>query len=133
MQTPTDTIPLKKSHEELRPKLRRFERQRCKERPAVGVVPAGETEALAAVVRDICREGIGVLLVRRFEPGLVLDVQFQWGRRGPSWTISAQVKHAASQADGSWLLGLHMSRAFSDDEMAALLLHFDGAADSDPA
>jgi hypothetical protein len=132
MQSPTDTIPLKKPREELLPKLRRFERHWCKERPAVDVVAAAATEQFTAVVRDICREGIGVLLLRRFEPGLVLDVHFQWGRRGPRWTIPAEVKHAASQADGSWLLGLHMSRAFSDDEMAALLLHFD-AADSDPA
>jgi hypothetical protein len=127
-QTPIDTIPLKKPRAELLPELRRFERHWCKERPAVTVIAAGGTERITAIVRDVSREGIGMLLLRRFEPGAVIDVHFQWGRRGPCWTIAADVKHAALQADGSWLLGLHMSRAFSDDEMAALLLHFHAAA-----
>jgi PilZ domain len=102
---------------------RRFQRHSCKERPLVRLVAGPEGQFIQAVVRDVSREGIGLILLRHFELGSLLEIQFQFNQ-GPRLVISAEVKHAEKQLDGSWHLGFHMSRAFSDDELSDLLSYF---------
>ena len=122
----TETVPIRKKRVPTpAADFRRYRRHFCKERPGVSLIVTGsEVESFQAMVRDVSREGVGLILLKKVNPGSVLKIQFQWIWGGPCWTFAAEVKHAARQGDGSWLLGLHTSRAFTDDELSALRLHF---------
>jgi hypothetical protein len=119
-----DTVPQKKPVATKGDNIRRYQRHFCKERPLVSLVLNPEGPPVRAVVRDVSREGVGLILLQKVEPGSLSKIQFQWSQGGPCWIFAAEVKHAVQQPDGSWLLGFHTSRAFSDDELSALRLHF---------
>jgi hypothetical protein len=99
--------------------VRQSDRQPCKDRPCVELVGVDNRDD--ALVRDVGKDGIGLLVLRPLEPGSVWNLCFQPGRAKPCCTISAKVKHATPQPDGSWHVGFQLSRALADDELAALL------------
>jgi hypothetical protein len=76
-------------------------------------------DAWTAAVKDISRTGIGLLLGRRFEPGILLAVELP--AEGGSQLLLARVIHARAQGEGVWLIGCALVNPLAEDEVQALL------------
>ena len=73
-----------------------------------------------AVIRDISSEGIGLLLVRRFEPGAVLSIELIDSRDEQPRVLLARVVHATTRPEGGWLIGCELVSPLSDEEVRSL-------------
>jgi hypothetical protein len=76
-------------------------------------------DAWTATVKDISRTGIGLLLGRRFEPGMILAVELPV--EGVPQLLLARVMHARSEGEGVWLIGCELVNPLAEDELKALL------------
>ncbi len=75
----------------------------------------------AAVVRDLCVRGLGLVADFPFVEGEIVSVRIDAAHGILPAALSAQVRHVRAQPDGNWLLGCSLSRSLTDDEMFALL------------
>jgi hypothetical protein len=73
-----------------------------------------------AAVRDISTEGIGLVLGRRFEPGVLLSVEVPDNSDGQTRLLLARVVHATARPEGGWLIGCALLNPLTDDEVQAL-------------
>jgi hypothetical protein len=80
-----------------------------------------------AQIRDISNAGIGLILNRRFTPGTILSVELPTTHSGSVILQLARVVHASPQADGRWLIGCEFAKQLSDDDLASLTGHDQGA------
>ncbi|HZY83896.1 MAG TPA: PilZ domain-containing protein [Gemmataceae bacterium] len=102
-------------HAERRASARHF----CRLEGSCRALPEGRGESWAATVRDISADGVGLLLRRRFEPGVLLAVELAVGREARS--LLARVVHATAHA-GGWLVGCRFLSPLDEDELRAILL-----------
>ncbi len=74
-----------------------------------------------ATVRDICPDGIGLLLARRFEPGALLTIEITENTGGRKRLLLGRVAHATAWPEGGWLIGCTLLSPLTDDDVRALL------------
>jgi hypothetical protein len=72
-----------------------------------------------AIVRDISANGIGLLLERRFEPGVLLALELV-DRDQQAHLMLARVSHATAQSEGGWLIGCTLLNPLSEEEVQIL-------------
>jgi PilZ domain len=72
-------------------------------------------------IREVSREGIGLVVSRSVEPGTLLAIQLRKRLTGVSEILTAQARHATPVSPFHWLVGCRFSRNLTDEEMAALL------------
>src|SRR5262249_32954563 len=73
-----------------------------------------------AKICDISVGGLGLVLRRRFEPGTILTVDLDSPARKMARTFQAQVRHATTGTDGTWVVGCALANRLSDEELEAL-------------
>lgn len=73
-----------------------------------------------ATVRNVSASGIGLILERRFERGVLLTVELN-DRDGHPHLILARVRHATALPEGGWLIGCSLLDPLSEDEIRLLL------------
>ena len=76
-----------------------------------------------AIVRNISSDGIGLLLGRRFEPGVLLAIEVTDKNDGPMPLLLARVIHATARPEGGWLIGCCLvpaARALAADGLVIL-------------
>jgi hypothetical protein len=81
---------------------------------------SGHASTWPATTRDISAGGLGLLLPRRFEPGVLLAVEVAVGREARSLLV--RVVHATPQAGGGWLVGCRFLTPLDESELRAILL-----------
>ena len=72
-------------------------------------------------VRDVSRQGIGLLGLTAFEPGAVLTVQLPRGCGVAATTLRARVRHVRALPGGRWITGCRLTRPLDPWEMQRLL------------
>lgn len=77
--------------------------------------------AWEATVRDISGQGVGLLLNRRFETGVLLAVELTEPVEGRQRLLLARVVRAVPQPEGNWLIGCTLITPLGEDEVRALL------------
>jgi len=83
--------------------------------------PLAERETVLPVrVRDVSANGLGLLSSRRFERGTILLLQIQDDGDSNPPLIIGRVVHVSAQADGTWLVGCALTRAFAQSDVRAL-------------
>jgi hypothetical protein len=75
---------------------------------------------MAAHLRDLSVQGLGILTGCWFAPGTLIRIQFFDSTRKASHVLPAEVKHATELADGRWFLGCFLLRLLSVDEVSGL-------------
>jgi len=73
-----------------------------------------------AIVRDISPDGVGLLLGRRFEPGVLLAIELTAAGDDQTRLLLARVAHATARPEGGWLIGCTLLSPLSDDEVQQL-------------
>lgn len=81
----------------------------------------GKEQRWAATVRDISKEGMGLTVPQKFEPGTVLGVELTNSEVDISYIVSAKVVHSHPQPDGAWRAGCVFIRKLTDEELQSLL------------
>jgi PilZ domain len=72
-------------------------------------------------LRDISVGGVGVVLQRRFEPGMGLAIELPGQDPNQAETLLARVVYVRRLPEGGWLLGCSFISQLSDSELDALL------------
>ncbi len=96
------------------------DRRRVLRNPVVRFLTKPSFQAQMAVVYDISRRGIALLVRTRLNVGTIMAIQLQGENIGLSCILSAEVKHVRLQNTGVWLIGCALSRNLSDGELASL-------------
>jgi len=78
-----------------------------------------------ARMQDICREGVRLLLMRRFEPGSLLRLEVPGKSEDTPLLIQARVIHVVPYPNGSFGLGCAFSRPLTEEELKNLILHWE--------
>lgn len=76
---------------------------------------------LAAKVRDISTQGIGLLVGKQLISGAQVTIDIQDRNRGESRILQARVVHATLQPEGRWLVGCVFSTSLSAEELREIL------------
>jgi hypothetical protein len=74
-----------------------------------------------ATIRDISQQGIGLILSRRFEPGVILVVEMPRPMEASTHLILARVVRVVEQDSGGWLVGCALVNPLTGEELRALL------------
>lgn len=74
-----------------------------------------------ARVQDLSQIGLGLLIGRRFEPGMILTVELQSPDQAFTRVVQARVIHSLPQSPNSWLLGCALENPLTEDELRRLL------------
>ena len=74
-----------------------------------------------AVIKEISRRNIGLVLARSFEPGTLLAIELQSRLTGVSGILTAKVRRVAPEPGGNWFLGCTLSRPLSDEALLELM------------
>ncbi len=74
-----------------------------------------------ATIRDISQQGIGLLLGRRFEPGVILVVEVPRPMEASTHLILARVVRVVEQDNGHWLVGCVLVNPLTGEELRSLL------------
>jgi hypothetical protein len=75
----------------------------------------------AATMRDISAGGVGLILPRRFEPGMGLQIELGGAGSGAGKTLLARVVYVRHLPDGNWVLGCAFISPLSENELEELL------------
>jgi hypothetical protein len=91
----------------------------------------------AATIRDISVGGVGIVMPRRFEPGMGLAIELPPKADGTSDTLLARVAHVRRLPEGGWLLGCTFISQLSEQELEDLVhlsdVHQEPASAAEPA
>jgi hypothetical protein len=74
-----------------------------------------------ATVRDISLEGLGLILNRRFEPGVILAIELPRAREASFHLVLARVVRVMPQENNRWLVGCRLVNPLTREELRALL------------
>ncbi len=97
----------------------RYGRER---RPVRCAVEAPEKEERwAARIQDVSVAGMSLLVHRRFDPGIVLEVEVAVSGRRPVLLIPMRVIRVAAAQNGHWQHGCLFEEALAQKELKALL------------
>jgi hypothetical protein len=72
-------------------------------------------------VLDVSLGGVGVLLGRPLEPGQPVVLCLSGQARGQAYELPARVAHATREPGGEWVIGCHLDRELTRDELDDLL------------
>jgi hypothetical protein len=81
----------------------------------------GVSERWTAQVRDISVDGLGLVLDRCLDPGIVLEVELTSRDGSLAYTIVARVSHSRALGAGEWLAGCTLVGRVSEEELRDLL------------
>ena len=81
---------------------------------------AAPAEIVTGKILNISVVGIGILCGRYFAAGTTVAIHVPAFSGRPLTYLSAVIKHAAAQEDGSWVLGCMLLRPLEIDEILAL-------------
>jgi hypothetical protein len=74
-----------------------------------------------ATIRDISQQGIGLVLSRRFEPGVILVVEVPRPTEASTHLVLARVVRVVEQDNGRWLVGCVLVNPLTREELRSLL------------
>jgi hypothetical protein len=83
-------------------------------------VAKGTDVCLIAQVRDLSREGIGLVFTQRVERGTILSVELQSKSQRLPCFLLASVVHAEAVPGGNWLAGCRFARLLTEAEFQTL-------------
>jgi hypothetical protein len=121
MSSPLSATPDLPAPNRGEPDRRDGERNPCEEARPVRLLARPSFQSIPAFVRDCSGRGLGLILMRPFEPGTLLALQLRKRQAGVSDILTAQVRHATQLADHYWMVGCRLSRNLSEPERQALL------------
>jgi hypothetical protein len=75
----------------------------------------------SGTLRDISVGGVGVVLKRRFEPGMGLAIELPGAEPGLEETLLAKVVYVRRWPEGGWLLGCAFISRLSENELEDLM------------
>jgi hypothetical protein len=78
---------------------------------------AKEEVLWVARIQDICREGVRLLLLRRFEPGTLLRLEVPGKLQETPLLVQARVIHVVPYANGAFGLGCAFSLPLTEEEL----------------
>lgn len=78
--------------------------------------PTWNLDTTAVRVKDVSRQGVGLVTARRFEPGTVLVLEL--AETSPPLNVLTRVVRCVLRAEGTWLAGCIFLGEVSDDEFA---------------
>jgi hypothetical protein len=78
-------------------------------------------ESLAALVQDVGRRGISLVLRYPLNPGTVLVIDLSDLTGGAPEPILARVVHVQPRAGGRWLVGCALQKELTEQQLAACL------------
>jgi hypothetical protein len=99
---------------------REDERTPCTRDPVVRFLVRPSFRSHWAIIRDISRRGIGLLVGCPLEENSVLAIQLTNKLTNLSCILTARVRHVTQLSESCWLLGCSLSRGLSAYERAAL-------------
>jgi hypothetical protein len=74
----------------------------------------------SAKVEDVSRDGLRLLLDRRFEAGTLLRVEVELGKE-TLLPLLARVIYLVNRPDGTWVVGCSLAKELTEDELQVLL------------
>jgi hypothetical protein len=74
-----------------------------------------------ARVHDISAGGVGLSMLRRFEPGTVLLIELAADNERQSYAAPVRVVHATADGEGRWILGCKFTRKLDEEDLQALV------------
>jgi hypothetical protein len=74
-----------------------------------------------ATIRDISQQGIGLILGRRFEAGVILVVEVPRPTEASTHLVLARVVRVIEQENGRWLVGCSLVNPLTREELRSLL------------
>lgn len=120
MSQPTRAIRRQSAPAQRREERRASVRHQSTAKGSCHTLNASRETSWDAVVRDISAEGIGLMLGRRFEPGVLLSIELPDNSDGQPRLLLARVVHATTRSEGGWLIGCALLNPLTDDEVQAL-------------
>ena len=96
-------------------------RQRSRRTLCLSEADTKEEILWVARIQDICREGVRLLLMQRFEPGTLLRLEIPSKSQEIPLLLQARVIHVVAYPDGRFGLGCAFSRVLTDEELKDLL------------
>ena len=81
---------------------------------------AADAITWGAQVRDVSRQGLGLVLCYPFRAGAYLAVDLKEPAGGIR-TLLTRVVHAQDQADGTWHVGCEFVKPLSDDDLETIV------------
>jgi hypothetical protein len=97
------------------------ERHRCNRFLMIRVLAKPSFQSYRAIINDISKRSIGLVMIRAFEPDTLLAIQLQSKHTGVSGILTAQVKRTVLLPNGNWFLGCSLSRPLTDEALLELL------------
>jgi hypothetical protein len=86
----------------------------------VAAVSNGSGPPLAALVRNVSRGGISLIVYHAFTPGDLVVIDLPSGTVGASDTILACVVHTTPISEEAWSIGCVFAEELTNDELAAV-------------
>jgi hypothetical protein len=99
---------------------RAFVRYQSNAKGSCQTLSTGRESSWEATVRNISSHGVGLLLGRRFEPGVLLAIEVADQSDGQMRLLLARVVHATARPEGGWLIGCCLLNSLTDDEVQSL-------------
>ncbi len=85
------------------------------------IAPVAKQEMQRGWVLDVSLGGIGLLLVRPLDPGQPVVLCLSGQAAGQVYELTARVAHATREPGGEWVIGCHLDRELTRDELDDLL------------
>jgi hypothetical protein len=106
-----------------RVECRAWERQSCDLPIACQPIASSSSNELSwpAKIRNLSVGGVGLVIERRFEPGVILFLEITPPASGSKETLMARVVHATAQAGNLWLLGCAFCSRLSPGKIQSLV------------
>jgi hypothetical protein len=115
-------IPVPGESVSLAPSNRRATiRYHCAPATAGRIASPPKQEMQRAWVLDLSLGGVGLLLSRPLEPGQSAVLRLRGTADGQVYELTARVAHATQEPGGDWVIGCHLDRELSRDELDDLL------------
>lgn len=96
-------------------------RQRSRQTLCLSEAETKEEILWVARIQDICREGVWLLLMRRFETGTLLRLEVPGKSAEKPLLVQARVIHVVPYPNGSFGLGCAFLRELNEEELKNLL------------
>jgi hypothetical protein len=100
---------------------RAFVRYQCGPATPGRVAVAGVEEWQPTWVLDLSLGGVGLLLSRPLESGLVLTLHLRSDSQNITYEFPARTCHVSRQPDGDWVVGCQFEQPLTDEVLDALL------------
>ena len=83
------------------------------------VIVAGDHEFQRAWVLDISTKGVGLLMSRSFDPGVLVTIHLKGIKK--TFELSARVVHSTPQSSGDWVVGCALFTPLCQDDLDDVL------------